>query len=284
MAQQAPMGAKNQLRRRFDRLVTCYDDAAMVAREVADRLLERLDFIKLQPRRILDLGAATGYTTVALQQRFPKAEIVAVDFAFNLLSQVPGENKVCAEIENLPFADNSFDLVIANLPFIFSPDILACLRESHRVLSENGFLLFTTLGPDTLQELRHSFAQVDQYQHIQAFIDMHHIGDMLLQEGFLDPVMDMERLTFAYDSVDQLLQDLRDTGSCYVGPGAYPGLMSAKHWQQVKSAYKKLCPDEIIATCEVVHGHGIKTQQQKKTDSGEVFIPIERIRRRGEKE
>jgi malonyl-CoA O-methyltransferase len=160
-------------------------------------------------------------------------------------------------------------------------DPLPAFREIHRVLEVGGLLMFSSFGPDTLRELRGSFA--DGHVHTQRFGDMHDFGDMLIECGFSDPVMDMEVLTMTYSNLDNLFRDLRQSGAACAMQARQRGLTGRTAWQEMRAAYEKLAQDgRLPATFEVIYGHAWKSQpsQSKKTDDGRSIIRFEPKRMR----
>jgi len=254
---------KRLARRAFEKAAGTYDEAAVLQNEIGDRLMERLDYIRLQPRRILDLGAGTGMFTRALMKRYRKADVVALDIAQPMLHCVkrragwlrkPG--CVCGDSETLPFADDSFDFIFSNLMLQWCTDLEATFIELRRVLSPGGLLMFTTFGPDTLMELRASWEAVDGYTHVNSFIDLHDVGDSLLHTKWAEPVMDSERITVTYRELRGLMQDLKHIGAHNVTSGRPRGLTGKRHLQQLVEAYEPFREDGVLpASYEVVYGH-----------------------------
>ena len=232
---------KKQVRRAFSRAAPQYDASAVLQREVCTRMLEKLDYIKLKPARLLDAGSGTGWGTRQLGERYPAAEIVALDIAIGMLQVARGtagwwkklfagkrENFLCADVEALPVASSSVEMVWSNLALQWCNDLPATLGELNRVISTEGLLMFSTFGPDTLQELRVAFEGVDGYNHLNRFADMHDIGDMLVAAGFADPVMEMEKLTLTYADAKAVMQDLRNIGAHNATMGRAPGMMGKR--------------------------------------------------------
>ncbi len=266
------MSDTQRVRNAFDKAASSYAAAAALQREVSSRLAQRLDYIKLKPQRVLDLGAGVGISTGLMKQRYPGAEIIAVDFALGMLAElkknagffrkpVPVFRKpipVCADASALPFADNSFELIFSSLTLQWCPDIKAVFAECLRVLKPGGLLLFSTLGPDTLKELRASWEAVDRGMHVNRFLDMHDVGDALLAAGFGDPVMDNEYLTLTYKSVLQLLRELKLLGANTVLGDQPNRLTGRQHFQAMQDAYRDFCtePGVYPASYEVVYGLG----------------------------
>jgi len=276
---------KKQIRRAFSKAAPNYDATAVLQREVCSRMLERLEYIKLQPARILDAGCGTGWGTRQLAQRYPEAQMVALDIAIGMLHSARGrsgwweklfggakQQQICADIEALPVAANSVGLVWSNLTVQWCNDLPATFVELHRVLKTEGLLMFSTFGPDTLKELRQAFSGVDGHNHLNRFADMHDIGDMLVQAGFADPVMDMEMLTLTYDDVRAVLQDLKTIGAHNATAGRAQGLMGKNAWARLIENYERLRSNgKLPATFEVVYGHAWKPQPRTTPDGASII-------------
>lgn len=276
---------KRQMRRAFSRAAAGYDAAAVLQREVCARMLERLDYIKLQPARILDAGSGTGQGARQLAQRYPSAQVVALDIAIGMLQAARGRSgwwqklfggakqlQVCGDVEALPLAANSLEMVWSNLAVQWCNDLPATFTELHRVLKVGGLLMFSTFGPDTLKELRLAFNGVDQHNHLNRFADMHDVGDMLMHSGFAEPVMDMEYLTLTYDDVRGVLYDLKAIGAHNATAGRGQGLMGKGAWKQLVENYERLRRDgKLPATYEVVYGHAWKPSPRMTKDGAAVI-------------
>lgn len=271
---------KHEVRRAFSRAAHKYDAEAVLQREVCSRMLERLDYIKAQPQRVLDAGCGTGRGTHQLAQRYPAAQVVALDIALGMLHEARektswwrklfGSNKLgylCADIESLPLAANSVELVWSNLTIQWCNDLPGTFRELHRVLKPDGLLMFSTFGPDTLKELRTAFHNVDGHSHVNRFADMHDLGDMLLDAGFADPVLDVEVITLTYDDVRAAMRDLKNIGAHNATAGRSQGMMGKAAWQKVQQNYERLRRDgKLPATFEIVYGHAWRAQPKQAAD------------------
>lgn len=244
------------VRRAFDRAAAGYDAAAVLQREVRNRLLERLEFVKLNPARILDAGAGTGHAARALAQRYPDAQVAAVDLAAGMLARMAaGSARICGDIEALPFADAAFDLVYSNLALQWLDDPARGFSELRRTLKEHGLLIFSTFGPNTLKELRAAWAAVDATPHVSRFIDMHDLGDALVHAGFAEPVIDVDYFTLTYAEVGDLLRDLKALGAHNAAAGRVRGLTGKARYAHFVHAYERNRVDgRLPATWEVVYG------------------------------
>jgi malonyl-CoA O-methyltransferase len=284
---------KRQLRRAFERAAHTYDASAVLQHEVGRRMQERLALIRLRPRSILDVGAGTGQGSQALLHRYRGARLIALDIALPMLGRVRARcgrlrrpALVCADAEALPIADRRMDLVYSNLTLQWCNDTERTLREFQRVLAAGGLLLFTTLGPDTLSELRQSWAGADTLPHVNRFLDMHDIGDALLRSGFSDPVIDRENLILTYPDTRRLMQDLKQIGAQNKIQGRRRGLTGKRRLDRFRQAYEAhRLPDGLLpASYEVLFGHAWAPQTRSPTGGTsrprEIRIPVERIRQR----
>jgi len=242
-------------RRRFTRAASTYERAARLETEVGVRLLERLDYVKIAPRRILDAGSGPARQARALAERYAGAQVIALDFALPMLPRRGpiarwlgrGAAGVCADFHRLPLAAASVDLVWCNLALHWASDPLEVFREFERVLAPEGLVLFSTLGPDTLKELRAAAGAT----RVHEFIDMHDLGDMLVAAGFSAPVMDMEQLAIDYAAGARLLDDLRSSGQTNARVDRPRGLAGRRFLNSFRAA-------PLRSTFEVVYGHGWK--------------------------
>ncbi len=267
------------MRERFARAAASYDEAAVLARETGQRMAQRLDYVKLAPRSVADIGCATGDGIRELQRRYPAALPLALDFARPMLLEVRARaslwNRVSgraprlvnADVRRLPLADASLGLAWSNLMLHWLDDPLPALRELHRVLEVGGLLMFAMLGPDTLKELRAAGAAT-----LRRFHDMHDIGDMLVAAGFAETVMDMEMVEFAYASPRGLLRDQRLLG---VRDGLL-GEMGFREARRVLRAWEAQRREgRLPATFEVVYGHAWKPEP-KATADGRAIVRVHR--------
>jgi malonyl-CoA O-methyltransferase len=274
-----------RVRRNFARAAAGYDALAVAQREIARRLFARLDPVRLDPQRIVDLGCGTGASLAALHERYPRAQLFGADLSPAMLGQarraqakhawlLPFLRRARAQLIAtdacaLPLPAASVGLVWSNLMLHWLEDPLPVFNEAHRVLENDGLLMFSTFGPDTLKELRSAFAAVDtdpHTPHSHRFIDMHDLGDMLVAAGFADPVLDMETLTLTYPSLAALLADLRAGGGCALR-GRRRGLLGRAAGERFATAYQALARDaRLPVTLEVVCGHAWRVEPRRSAD------------------
>ena len=276
----------------FQRAADRYDETAFLQQEVARRLDDHLDGVLIEPQRILDAGCGTGFGTSLLRARYPRADVVGLDLAeamlhqatarqrgsvweklrARLISKVPHFVPLCGDIEHLPLARASLDVVWSSLALQWVGDLQASFKEMHRVLKPGGLFIFASFGPDTLKELRAASAGVDGHQHVNRFTDMHDVGDALVHAGFSNPVMEMEQITLTYADLPALLRDLKAIGAHTVLEGRREGLMGKSAWRKLLLNYEAFRQaDRLPATYEVVYGHAWAERAQMLEDGRQII-------------
>lgn len=266
-------------RRRFERAAGSYAKASRLETEIGARMLQRLDYVKLAPRRVLDAGSGPLRDAKRLGKRYRGAQVLALDFSLGMLRAGQGlfdiftkEAPICGDIARLPLAAGVIDLVWSNMALHWATDQLAALREFHRVLAVEGLLMFSTLGPDTLAELR-AAAGADR---VHAFADMHDLGDLLVAAGFAEPVMDVERLSIEYAEGDALLADLRASGQTCARSDRARGLAGRGFLAELKRGLAaQFKGSKLPVSYEVVYGHAWKPAPRRAAD-GRAIVHFER--------
>jgi len=304
---------RQHIKKHFSHAAPSYDDAAILQKTVAERIDGRLELTTIHTQTILDLGAGTGLLTEKVMARYPNAQLFAVDLSVSMLKQAEprlqkarfpqlgqtlnhwlqqcqlskplvfkqGAVPINADVYQLPFADQSVDLIVSNLMLQWCDDLDAVFAEFRRVLRPEGLIMFTTFGPDTLKELRQAWKAADPEQdHVNQFIDMHDIGDALIRAGFGQPVMDMELFTLTYDQPMGVLKDLKAIGATNANLNRSQGLMGKTRFQTMLKAYEQLRKQgKIPATYEVVHGHAWAANEvfkgPNRNKAGHVAISLE---------
>ena len=290
------------MRRAFERAAGTYDSAAVLQREVGQRMAERLGIVRLDPAAILDAGCGTGEALGELHARYPQARLVGLDLAYPMLQVARRRDRapradarplvqrllgafaaearhpalVCGDVCRLPFAPRTVDLVWSNLTLQWIDELPQALAEFHRVLNVGGLLTFTTFGPDTLGELRRAFAAADESAHVNRFLDMHDVGDLLVQAGFADPVMDMEMITMTYADAGALMRDLKAIGAQNARIDRRRTLTGRRRWQRMLAALEDFRRDgRLAASFEVVYGHAWKPEP-RIVDDGRAIVRFDR--------
>jgi len=276
---------KRKARRSFGRAAADYDAAAVLQHEMGRRMIERLDYIRIEPRVILDIGCGTGLTTEALMRRYPKARVFALDFALPMLERTRRRRHwlrrprcLCADLDHLPLADQSVDLVFSNASLQWSNQPAQAFADIARILRPGGLLMFTSFGPDTLRELRAAWAAVDGEEHVHGFIDMHDYGDMLMAAGLADPVMDAERMTLTYADAMQLMREIKLIGAGNASVQRGNGLVGRQRIAAVCDAYEQFrtAAGVLPVSYEVVHGHAWGGVQRQV--GGETRVSLDILR------
>lgn len=276
------------IKHHFDHAAVQYEEAAVLQKQVAQDVDSRLDLITLTPKTILDVGAGTGLLTRHLEQRYPDATCFGLDLSDKMLQLAktrlsrtqpswlnrvfrhqPRTHLINGDANQLPFADQSMDLIVTNLMLQWCDDLDQVFREFRRLLKPEGLLMLTSFGPDTLKELRQAWSEVDEDDHVNTFIDMHDIGDALIRNGFGQPVLDVEHFTLTYKKPIGVLKDLKAIGATRVKTSeatqSAKGLTGKNRFTQMLSAYERQRQEgRIPATYEVVHGHAWASPEEFK--------------------
>lgn len=279
------------VRRQFDMRAARFAGSEALAREVGRRLIERLQYIRLAPHRILDVGCGTAATCPPLLDQYPRAHWIGLDLSQRMLEAARPEGarawvkrrlrggsscRVAGDGGRLPVSDNSIDLVFSNLMLHWHPLPHAVFPEWKRVLKNDGLLMFSCFGPDTLKELRAAAAAALPNIRPMPFVDMHDFGDMMVASGFATPVMDAEAITLTYASPRELLREVRTLGGNPRDDRAQ-GLPSTSQAHALLSALEAQRGDDgrIRLTFEVAYGHAWKPQPKS---AGATTISVESVR------
>lgn len=282
------MTSSSSIARNFSRSAVTYDSVSVLQREIGERLLERLEIVKITPISIMDLGSGTGFFSRILEKFYDKSWVYNVDRAMGMLQFARSQSRwldhqrfIQADAGELPFQDQTFDLIFSNLTLHWCVDLKMAFQEIYRVLKPGGFLIFSMMGPDTLLELRESWKAVDDFAHVNTFVDMHYVGDILLQTGLEDPVMDMEYLSLEYSDLGGLFDDLRKLGANNHFAGKRPTLTGKHRFKQMIAHYEAYRREgHLPASYEIVYGHAWRPLVSRNDSSkGEVEIAVKDIRR-----
>ena len=253
--------------------------------EVARRMAERLPVIRLQPQQVADWGAFLGGSGALLHKAYPKARVLAVEAAAVVADpprwwlpkrwlSAPGPTPVSAA--ELPAGQSQ--LVWANMALHWVADPQALMRQWQRALAVDGFLMFSTLGPGSLALLRGLYAAQAWPPPFAPFVDMHDLGDMLVEAGFADPVMDQEQLTLTWPSADALLAELRGLGG-NTHPQRHAGLRTPRWQQRLQRALQSHADAQgrIALVFELVYGHAFKPLPRPRV-TAQTTLPLDDLR------
>jgi len=275
------------LRAAFDRASAGYEASAVLQARVGRELLSRLEPFGFQPAVVLDLGCGTGWLSGELKQRYRRASVLALDVAPGMLREAARHQRlfrhfarVCGDALHLPLANSSVDLVFSSLMLQWCEPLGRALSEVRRILKPGGFFCFSTLGPDTLAELRAAWSAADEFSHVNRFIDMHDVGEALVRAGLGEPVLDVEREQLGYRDVISLMRELKSIGAHNVTHGRPRGLTGRSRLARLQAAYEPLRRDGALpATYEVVYGVAWGTEGRSQRPE-EVLISPSAIGRR----
>ncbi len=276
------------VQRNHERASAGYDAVAVLAAELREQMIERLGWIAFEPDTVLDLGCGTGHAAVALGHRWPKARVVAVDFAPGMLREaarhdVAGRSeRLCADALAVPLPAASVDLLFANLLLPWCEDLDALFAEVARLLRPRGLFTFTTLGPDTLAELREAWRDADAGPHVHPFTDMHDIGDGLIRAGLVEPVLDVSRYRLTYPDLRTLMHELKAAGAQNAAADRRRTLTGRGRMRAIERAYERYRRDGVLpASCEVIFGQAWGAVETAKGErDGEFSFPVSNIGRR----
>lgn len=263
---------------RWQSLRCQHKSSAWLHEEVAKRMQERLDFIRLEPQQWVHWEPLTGGLAAhrALVHRYPKAVVwsicehpVQAQATQKALARPWWQARRWMGSEKYGGAppEHSAQMLWANMQLHAATQPQALLQAWHRALAVDGFLMFSCFGPDTLRELRQVYADAGWPSPAHEFTDMHDWGDMLIQAGFAEPVMDMERITLTYTSPDSLLADLRDMGR-NMHVDRFAGLRGKRWRTRLNDALMTLAQTQaggqLALSFEIVYGHALKPKPHVK--------------------
>jgi malonyl-CoA O-methyltransferase len=278
------------LRRSLARTAAQHEHAAVLAREVESRLLERLDLTRLEPRAALIAPARTGAAAARLARRFPRARLSLLEPVPELLGRAPRRSgwlrrahRVAGHPEAPPFPSRHFELVWSNLglPAVADPD--AAASALRRLLSPAGLLMFSSLGPASFGELRTALATVlgEGAPAPPALLDMHDVGDALVRAGLEGVVMENETFTLTYPDIRSLLAEARATGTGGVLSDRPRGLWTPARLADLEAAMPREA-GRLVISVEVVYGHAWRpdTGMASADGGGQASIAVDDIGRR----
>jgi malonyl-CoA O-methyltransferase len=275
------------------------DEAQFLYGEIAQRMLQRLSYIRSNPSVILDAGCGAGHAVEPLRARYPAAQYTGLDISRPLLNTAiarhAGKRGLWNRLRNKPAAETHFvradmaktglppesiGLIWSNMALHWHPDPHLVFAEWRRILKANGLAMFSCLGPASLKELREALIDADIQTATPSFVDMHDFGDLLVENGLTDPVMDQETITLTFKTAEKLLSDLWTLGG-NPSIGRRPGMPGRKWREKLINALEKQrqMDGTIHLTLEVAYGHAWRAQSFKSAPD-ETRISVDAITRR----
>ncbi len=257
----------------FSKAADSYDSVARLQRAVGEQLLNHLGPLNLNaPERVLDLGCGTGFFSERLSLRLAPGQLVGLDIAGGMLQFARRERDIealwlCADAEDLPLADASVDLVFSSLSVQWCEHLPSLFNEIMRVLKPGGQLLFSTLGPRTLWELKGAWQAVDGYVHVNRFQPQRAVDAALVRAGLTGVHWDREERVLRYDKLSDLTRELKALGAHNVNRGQPEGLTGREKIQALKAAYERYRHDGLLpASYEVYYCRAQKPEDESNHD------------------
>jgi len=279
------------------------NEAQFLYGEVARRMDERLRLVRLEPAQLLDAGCGAGAQIPLLHARYPNAHFIGQDHNAGLLKlaqqsahkiyphgvqawigrlrgRPPATSWIHQDLAQTGLDPESLDFVWSNLALHWHPAPHEVLQEWGRIIRPNGLVFFSCFGPATMQELRQALSTAGLTTATPSFVDMHDFGDLLIEKGFADPVMDQEVLTLTYASPEKLLHDVKNLGG---NPAlGRKATLTTPQWRQrlLNALEQQRRPDgRIHLTIEVAYGHAWRSAT-RRGQAGETRISLSAIQRK----
>ena len=252
-----------EVRRRADAAAASFDGVDFIQAHARSGLLDRLGPIVVDAALILDLGTATGSAVRPLTSRFRGGRVLGIDLSHRMLARAWRKQGwrarkwfVQADASHLPLPNQSADVVFANMLLPSIEDPLPLFTEVNRVLREGGVFAFSTLGPDSLRELRQAWLQAGSPPSGAPFLDMHDVGDTALRSGLRDPVLDVDRLTVTYPDAEAVFRDLSAMGGRASRHSSSRTLVGSARFDAMLAALEGCRRDGLLSfDLELVYGH-----------------------------
>lgn len=255
---------KQKVRKSFNQAAEHYNSAARLQQHAAKKLMEFSDAHLSDQAIIIDLGGGTGFISdILIKKKISANNIISIDIAEKmLLTNVKILKKsICADADFIPLKNNSVDVVFSNLTLQWMPNLKNTFKEIFRILKHNGAFIFSSLGENTLSELRRCWNQIDTYTHVNSFLTDEKIAECLNYSGFSIEKKQLENIIQNYESIFSLMTNLKKTGAHNVNFNAPKGLSGRNKFQQLKVCYEQYRnPKKLLsATYELIYFQGRKS-------------------------
>ncbi|MDF1643420.1 MAG: malonyl-ACP O-methyltransferase BioC [Pseudomonadales bacterium] len=255
---------KSRIAASFSRSAASYDSVAQLQQQVGNELLAKIPQ-SIEAKTILDAGCGTGYFTRQLTKQHNPEQIYAIDLAAGMLSYAVDKTTETeqsrthwaqADVENLPFADNSFDLIYSSLVVQWCGDLEAFIREAKRALKPGGVLAFSTLGPRTLYELKEAWRPIDQHVHVNEFMPFECVEQLMAGQSFFSADLSSHDIVLEYQRLNQLTKELKSLGAHNMNEQQSSGLTGKNRIKKLIENYEQFrSKDGVLpATYEVYYG------------------------------
>lgn len=249
----------DSIRRSFGRNAITYDKVSSLQMEIGQKLLAQLTHVTINPNLILDLGSGTGWANAALQQLFPQAHIIEMDFALPMLllarSRIPTASYICADAVHIPLRYSTVDMIYSNAMLQWCNDLSQIFINLRQTLTTDGLLLFTTFGPATLSELRLAWSKVDNYPHVSTFLNVDSVKNFLSMAGFTRIQLHSELKHLTCSNVTELMVNLKTLGAKNAMRGRTKGLTGKGKFTAMLKAYEQLrVTNYLPITYEIIYG------------------------------
>ena len=247
----------DQILAAFNRAAPRYEQHAVLQKEAMERLMERVEFdLKTAPETVLDLGCGTGWACQPLLTLYPQAQIIAADFADDMVAQIPPHPQVEGRVTDAHCIDvnaSSVDLVYSNLMLQWCNEETV-FKEIKRALKPGGTLHITSMGEHTLHELKSAWHNIDQQPHVNSFVPTTQLADTLFRLGFEEVIADSELITMTYANLFDLMRDIKNIGAHNTDNQRRKGLTTPQTMKRLDSAYQEFVQEGLYpATYELVY-------------------------------
>ncbi len=270
--------------------------ARFVLDEIAQRMIERLQYIRITPTKILDMGCGPGLRVEALQNLYPKASYLGIDSCETFIQEAQSKYTargldilwkkfnaqktpefLLKDMGTTELAPESAEMIWSNLALHWHPSPEQVMLEWRRLLKVGGLCMFSCFGPHTFIELREAVARAGIQTAMMPFVDMHDFGDIMLENGFVDPVMDQEMITLTYKTPEKLLADVYQLGG-NPSIGRMGGLRGRQWYQKLLSGIEqgRKADGLLHLTLEIAYGHAWRSAVMKGV-AGETRISLSAI-------
>jgi len=258
--------SKQKIKQCFDAAASTYNEAAFVQSQAGMELIKKLNKIKIIPNIIADIGSGTGYLAKQLVIEFSDSTVACVDFSENMLAEARhyAEYKnisyINSDFDYLPFKSNSLDLICSNFALQWSLNLPQTFFELSRILKAEGYLLFSTLGPSTLHELRDCWKRIDADSHVNHYSDLESIKKHLEDNNIKIIEIESRIMTMYFSDIINIMRNLKSVGANYVIDKKSKSMMTPKKLELLAGYYENYrnSINLLPVSYEVIYVMGVK--------------------------